>query len=118
MIRQGLRAVLDNYPDIEVVGEATNGEEAVRLVDQLRPLVVVMDINMPTMNGIEATAWIKSRFHETVVIGLPVNAEADNRDAMTRVGAVTLLTKEAAMETLYDAIRRVIPKKVRQPQSV
>ena len=118
MIRQGLRAVLDNYPDIEVVGEATNGEEAVRLVDQLRPLVVVMDINMPTMNGIEATARIKSRFHKTVVIGLSVNAEADNRDAMTRVGAVTLLTKEAAMETLYDAIRRVIPKKVRQPQSI
>jgi DNA-binding NarL/FixJ family response regulator len=104
MVRQGLRAVLEAYADIELVGEAANGEEALRLADQQRPSVVVMDINMPKMNGIEATEKIKKRSPETVVIGLSVNAEGANQEAMKRAGAVLLMTKEAAVEELYVAI--------------
>ena len=108
MVRQGLRAVLDAYADLELVGEAGNGEEAVRLVDQLRPAVVVMDINMPKMDGIEATGKIKSRYPETIVIGLSVNAAKENEEAMKLAGAVQLMTKEAAMAELYGAIQGAV----------
>ncbi|HET7438308.1 MAG TPA: response regulator transcription factor, partial [Nitrospira sp.] len=105
MVRQGLRSVLDCYPDLEVVGEAWNGEEAVKAVESLRPAVVIMDINMPKMNGIEATAEIKARFPDTTVIGLSVNASDENKEAMLNAGASLLLTKEAAVEQLYGAIQ-------------
>ena len=104
MVRQGLRTVLDSYADLEVVGEACNGEEAVAMTGQFQPAIVVMDINMPKMNGIEATAHIKTQYPKTVVIGLSVNAGAENRDAMLKAGAALLLTKEAAVRELYDAI--------------
>jgi DNA-binding NarL/FixJ family response regulator len=100
--------VLDAYADLELVGEAGNGEEAVRLVDQLRPAVVVMDINMPKMDGIEATGKIKSRYPETIVIGLSVNAAKENEEAMKLAGAVQLMTKEAAMAELYGAIQGAV----------
>jgi DNA-binding NarL/FixJ family response regulator len=105
MMRQGLRSVLEAYSDIEVVGEAGNGEEAVASAERLRPSIVVMDINMPRMNGIEATAAIKRRFPETIIVGLSVNAAHDNQAAMTQAGASTLLTKEAAVAQLYHAIQ-------------
>ena len=106
MVRQGLRSVLDAYDDIQVVGEAQDGAEAVRLVGELRPRVVVMDINMPKMNGIEATSRIKTQWPETIVVGISVNTGNDNGDAMRRAGAVVLLTKEAAVDELYAVIRR------------
>ncbi len=106
MVRQGLRTVLDAYADIELVGEAGNGKEAIQMVDQLRPGVVVMDINMPKMNGIEATVHIKLRHPETIVIGLSVNAAGENQEAMKRAGAVQLMTKEAVVEELYAVIMR------------
>ena len=108
MMRQGLRSVLDGYEDVEVVGEAADGEEAVRAVEQLDPRVVIMDINMPNKNGIEATAHIKSHSPSTTVIGLSVNADAENQGAMTRAGAAVLLTKEAAVEELYQAIQQAL----------
>lgn len=108
MIRQGLRSVLETYSDIQVVGEACDGEEAITQVDRLGPSVVVMDINMPTMNGIEATAKIKTRHPDTVVIGLSVNASSDNQNAMRAAGAAVLLTKEAAVEQLYQSIQEAM----------
>jgi DNA-binding NarL/FixJ family response regulator len=106
MVRQGLRSVLDAYPDVEVVAEASDGEEALLAVDKLRPAVVVMDINMPKMNGIEATGRIKAQYPGAEIIGLSVNAEGNNQDAMLKAGAQVLLTKEAAVEHLYGAIQR------------
>ncbi|HRI37027.1 MAG TPA: response regulator transcription factor [Nitrospira sp.] len=103
-VRQGLRAVLESYADIELVGEAANRKEAVQLAEQRRPSVVVMDISMAKMNGIKGTEMIKTRYLETVVIGISLNANGENQDAMERVGAVRLMTKEAAVEVLYDAI--------------
>jgi DNA-binding NarL/FixJ family response regulator len=86
-----------------VVGEAGNGEEALRYVEMLSPSVVVMDISMPKLNGIEATMKIKQTYPHVVVVGLSVNAE-DNRPAMTAAGATTVISKEAAVEQLYDEI--------------
>lgn len=108
MVRQGLRSILEAYADVEVVGEAAAGDEAVALVDQLRPSVVVMDINMPRMNGIQATAAIKARHSAVVVIGLSVQAEALSRSEMLRAGATTLVTKEVAVEELYRTIQDVL----------
>lgn len=106
MVRQGLRSVLDAYADVQVVGEAQDGSEAVRLAGELRPRVVVMDINMPTMNGIEATERIKTRWPGTVVIGISVNTGDASGQAMKQAGAVGLITKDAAVDELYAAIRR------------
>jgi PAS domain S-box-containing protein len=82
MVRQGLRSVLESYQDVAIVGEACNGEEAIAFVERLQPTVVLMDINMPKMNGIEATTEITSRYPAIVVIGLSVNADGANEQAM------------------------------------
>lgn len=108
MVRQGLRSVLETYPDVEIMGEAWDGEEALAFVAKLRPTVVVMDVNMPRMNGIEATALIKARYPDVAVIGLSVNAGGENQDAMKGAGAAVLLTKEAAVEQLYAAIQQAV----------
>lgn len=108
MVRQGLRSVLEGFSDIVVIGEASNGQEAVDLTEQFKPAVVVMDINMPFMNGIEATAKIKTRHPDIVVIGMSVNASVDNHDAMRTAGASLLLTKEAAVDQLHGAIQGAV----------
>ncbi len=107
MMRQGLRTMLESYPDVQVVGEACNGEEALATVERMHPTVVVMDINMPKLNGIEATARLKSRYPDLIIIGLSVNAEEENQEAMKRAGASRLITKEAAVEQLYAAIKEI-----------
>lgn len=73
MTRQGLRSIVTGYDHLEVVGEASDGAEAVELTQQLNPDVVVMDVNMPKMDGIEATQHIKAKQPATVVIGLSVS---------------------------------------------
>ena len=106
MVRQGLRSILSDYPEIEIVGEANDGIEALCSVEQHRPAVVMMDINMPNMDGIEATARIKERYPHIQIIGLSVNAGSDNQEAMQRCGAAVLLSKESAAEALHDAIMK------------
>ena len=108
MVRQGLRSVLESYSDIIVVGEASNGEEAVASAGLLQPAIVVMDINMPRMNGIEATAQIKARYPHIRVIGLSVQAGGANEAAMRNAGAEMLLTKETAVDQLYSAIQTTL----------
>ncbi len=104
MVRQGLRSVLEAYDDLHIIAEARDGAEAVKLVGDLHPRVVVMDINMPRMNGIEATTHIKTHWPETTVIGISVNTEDHNSDAMKRAGAATVLPKDSAVDQLHDAI--------------
>lgn len=91
-----------------MVGEAANGLEAIDLIERLQPSLVLMDINMPTMNGIEATAQITRRWPQIRVIGLSVNASDENADAMREAGAIRLLTKEAAVEELHGAIQQAL----------
>jgi CheY-like chemotaxis protein len=104
MVRQGLRSVLDGYADIEVIGEASDGEEAVAMTERLRPSLVLMDVNMPRMSGIEATVRIKARQPDVVIIGLSVQAGHESHLAMLKAGATRLLTKEAAVDELYHVI--------------
>jgi CheY-like chemotaxis protein/anti-sigma regulatory factor (Ser/Thr protein kinase) len=108
MMREGLRTVLESYDDVEIVGEASNGEDALALVEQLRPSLVVMDINMPGMNGIDATEQITKTYPDILVIGLSVNATDNNVQAMLKAGAVFLLTKEAAVNELHRRMREVL----------
>jgi len=112
MVRQGLRSLLESYEDVVIVGEGSNGEEAIELVEQLRPTLVVMDLNMPKKNGIEATARIKARWPETIVIGLSVQAGEEARRAILNAGGAVLLTKEAAVDELYRTIREVLDSEV------
>lgn len=104
MVRQGLRSVLATYPEFEVVGEAGDGQEALQAVHSLMPSVVVMDIYMPRLDGIKATALIKQWFPHVVVVGLSVYANEDTHKAMTAVGATTVISKETAVEHLRDEI--------------
>ena len=108
MVRQGLRSVLTGYPDVEIVAEAGDGEEAIHATKKFRPTVVVMDINMPRVDGIEATRRIKARYPDITVLGLSINANADNQQAMIEAGATSLITKEAAVDHLYNAIQQAI----------
>lgn len=105
VVRQEMRSMLESYPDIDVVGEARNGLEAIFLVEKFRPRIVLMDINMPKMNGIEATAQITKRYPGTTIIGFSVNATTENHEAMKLAGAVQLVPKDAAVKELYNAIR-------------
>jgi DNA-binding NarL/FixJ family response regulator len=108
MVRQGLRAVLQSYPNIEVVGEAANGEEGVACVQKLQPAVIVMDIGMPNLDGIGATRLIKIQYPQIAVVGLSVNAPSFHVDAMLKAGAFEVLTKDKAVDELYSAIQRAI----------
>ncbi len=104
MFRQGLRSLVEGYPLVEVVGEGGNGLDALTLAGALRPDVVVMDINMPLMDGIEATKGLKARHPEIVVIGLSLHLSSEMDQRMREAGASEYLTKESAIEQLYDAM--------------
>jgi DNA-binding NarL/FixJ family response regulator len=108
VMRYTLTSVLKLYPEIEIVGEATNGEDAVLKAEELQPAIVLMDINMPELDGIAATQRIKANSSRIAVIGLSVDSERYSRDAMLRAGAVAVVPKERATEDLYDAIQRAM----------
>jgi DNA-binding NarL/FixJ family response regulator len=107
-VRAALRDLLESYPNLILVGEASNGEEAVSLVKELSPSVVVMDINMPKLNGIDATIRIKTSYPHVVIVGLSVSASDAHRRAMTAAGATALISKYMAVEQLYVEIQAAI----------
>ena len=109
MVRQGLRSILDSYPDISIVGEAADGEQAVELAGQLNPDVVVMDVNMPKVDGVEATRRIKARWPGITVVGLSVSTAAQVESLLLDAGASCYVSKEAAGIHLYGAILATIP---------
>jgi DNA-binding NarL/FixJ family response regulator len=106
MFREGLRTLLQSYPDIDVVDEANDGAEAVSKVPRVQPAVVVMDISMPKMDGIVATRMLKSRHGHIPILGLSVTGQGFQVDAMLKAGAEKVLTKEKAVDELYDAIKK------------
>ncbi|HEY7533612.1 MAG TPA: response regulator transcription factor, partial [Nitrospiraceae bacterium] len=104
MLRKGLRSVLDQYTDIEVVGEAADGEQAVTLARSLRPEIIVMDVSMPKLDGVKATTQILEEQPNIAVIGLSVHNSSQVEQSMKEAGAALFLTKELAVERLYEAI--------------
>jgi DNA-binding NarL/FixJ family response regulator len=105
VVRTGLHGMLAGQPDIELVGEASSGEEAVRLVEQQRPDVVLMDLRMPGMDGVAATQEIVARCPGTEVLVLTTyDTDADILRAV-QAGATGYLLKDTPRETLYRAIR-------------
>jgi PAS domain S-box-containing protein len=114
MVRQGLRSILETYPDLEVIGEAANGIEGVEFAVNNQPDVAVMDINLPGLNGIDATRRIKKETPNTVVIGLSVHYSSQTEAALMEAGASALLSKEQATEDLYRTIIRFLKDPVIQ----
>jgi len=92
---------------LEVVGEAVNGEDAVSLARSLRPDIVIMDINMPLMGGIEATVLIKAEQPKTQVVGFSLSGEHDIRTRMLKAGAVDLLDKGESASKLVPTLHRL-----------
>ncbi len=107
MVREGTREFVQREPDMEVIGEAGDGEEAVRLAGKLKPDVVVMDIAMPKMNGIEATKQIKAHDPSIAVLVLTAYDNDQYIFALLEAGAAGYLLKGVRVNELIDAIRAV-----------
>ncbi|NGO78085.1 response regulator transcription factor [Streptomyces sp. YC504] len=107
LVRSGLRVLIADAPDIEVVGEAGTGAEAVRLAGELRPDVVVMDIRMPGMDGIEATGRITAAHPATRVLMLTTFDEDEYVYGSLRAGASGFLVKDMALDDILTAVRVV-----------
>ena len=106
LVRAGVRVLLQTAPDIEVVGEAADGHEAVRLAERLRPDVVLMDIRMPRVDGIEATRRILTSVPQANILMLTTFAEDDDVYGALAAGAVGFLVKDGQPEDMIDAVRR------------
>jgi two-component system, NarL family, response regulator NreC len=108
IVRQGLRFLLERQPGMEVVGEAANGREAVRMAETARPDVVIMDIAMPLLNGIDATAQMVKREPKIGVIMLSMHSDEDYLLSALNAGAKGYLLKDSADSDLVRAIQAVV----------
>ena len=108
IIRKGLRALLAAQPDMEVVGEASNGLEAVRVCRELSPRVVIMDVAMPHLNGMDATRQIIGDRPDTRVIALSMHSDNQFIEGMLKAGACGYLIKDCMLEDLAQAIQAVL----------
>jgi Response regulator containing a CheY-like receiver domain and an HTH DNA-binding domain len=108
IMRDGLRNMLDKEPGMEVVAEAKNGREAVRLAEQLRPDILVMDISMDDLNGIDATRALVGKGLGTRIVALSMHADKRFVAGMFEAGAMAYLLKECSYEELIQAIRQVM----------
>jgi DNA-binding NarL/FixJ family response regulator len=108
IVREGIVRILSDKPGLEVVGEAADGRDAVERAVELEPDVVIMDVTMPRLNGIEATREITKRLPSTVVIGLSIHDEDDVGPAICEAGAAAYLQKDSASTGLIRAIRKQV----------
>lgn len=107
VVRAGTRQLLERQPDLDIVGEASDGEEAVRLAHELQPDVVVMDVRMPKLSGVEATRRIKQECSEVRVLVLTAHDDDEYVFALLQAGANGYLLKTAEFEELVKAIHTV-----------
>jgi two-component system, NarL family, response regulator LiaR len=108
VVRSGLGAVLMVNDDFTLVGEAANGEEAVRLCERLQPDVVLMDLMMPVMDGVTATRIIREKWHNINIIALTSFKEKEMVEGALKAGAISYLLKTVSAEDLETAIRRAV----------
>jgi DNA-binding NarL/FixJ family response regulator len=108
LVRHTLRTILSAHACFEIVGEARDGAEALACVQRCDPTVVVMDIQMPRLNGIQATALIKRYFPHVIVVGLSVHATEDVRQEMIMAGASSVLSKDRAGALLHEEITKAV----------
>lgn len=107
IIRQGLRSLLESKPDLQIVGEAENGQRAIEQVEALQPDVVLMDIRMPVMDGVAATQFIGQRFPNSKVLVLTTFDDDEYVYQAMKFGAMGYLLKDTPSEELAQAIRAV-----------
>ena len=118
LVRQGLSKVLSLEEDIDIVAESVDGEDALRKVEEYLPDVVLMDVNMPRLNGIEATRRIKQRFNNVNVIALTFHDEDEYVLALMRAGARGYILKDAEPCIIATAIRKVYQWSAITPQLI
>jgi DNA-binding NarL/FixJ family response regulator len=107
IVRQGLRLLVEADGDIEIVGEAKTGREAVQMTRELRPGIVVMDIAMPLLNGLEATRQILKAFPATKVLILSAHSDPEYIEQVVKAGALGYLVKQSSGDVLAKAIREL-----------
>ena len=115
VMREGLVRLLEQELDIHVIGEAADGQEAVDLAGQLLADVVLMDLNMPRLNGIDATRALHARMPNVRIIGLSMYEEADQAQAMIQAGAACYCTKSCPASELLAAIRSAVGAEADSP---
>lgn len=106
-VRESLRTILELTNDFEIVGEACNGLEAIRAAEQLKPEVVLMDLEMPVLGGLEATRRIKEQHSEIGVVILTIHGSDEVREQAAGAGSDAFVEKEAPTEDLIAVIREV-----------
>jgi two-component system response regulator NreC len=111
IVRQGLRILLEAEPDMEVIAEADNGRKVLKQAQELGPDVIIMDLSMPELNGIEATRQILSGAPEVKVVALSMHSDSLFVLNMIKAGASGYLLKDCALEELVKAIRTVVSHK-------
>lgn len=107
IVREGLRSLIEKQPDMEIVGEAEDGRTAIELVQELSPEIVIMDITMPNLNGVEATRHITSEFPQVKVIALSIHSNRRFVTDMLGAGAAGYILKECLFDELVQAIQAV-----------
>jgi DNA-binding NarL/FixJ family response regulator len=110
IMREGLRSLLERQPNLEIVAETDNGRDALKLCEKLIPEIIIMDITMPDLNGIEATRQIVAECPGVGVIGLSVHSDRQFVDAMLKAGASAYLLKDCTIHEVLSAIQSVLKK--------
>lgn len=118
IVREGLRALLDRESDFDVIGEGTNGHDAVRLACELQPDVIVMDISMPDLNGVEASHRIKAQAPQAKIVALSMHTGRHFINKMFYAGVSAYVVKSGAFDDLATAIRRSRSNKTFMSQAV
>jgi DNA-binding NarL/FixJ family response regulator len=108
LVRSGLRSMLQREPGVEIVGEARNGREAVELCRSLEPDLILMDVRMPEMDGLEATRAIKQECPGTGVLMVTMHENRDYMLEATKAGAAGYVLKDAPRNELISAVRRIV----------